>query len=225
MWWHLFSLEMIRTRGRHAHVQSECVHTSAVKSTKYQVPVSNTVREATGFRSTPTSIHKYPRSVSCHVPRCPIPSQHNSHRMRFNELPQNTYRKKGRGEEVVEMWSWRVFKSVEKVWNNDEHVTCRKCVEKVYILKPFRKKVPKKFRKVLLRFEKVLKKFGKVRKSSSLKKVLKAWKCSDGFFEKVLIRFEKFWTFFSSKKCFNKVLKVLNVFNGFESLRSFCKFQ
>ena len=60
-------------------------------STRYQVSVSNTVREATGFRSIPTSIHKYPRSVSCHVPRCPIPSQHNSHRMRFNELPQNTF--------------------------------------------------------------------------------------------------------------------------------------
>ena len=56
------------------------------KSTKYQVSASISVREATGFRSTPT-IHKYPRSVSRHVPRCPIPSQ----QMRFNELPQNTF--------------------------------------------------------------------------------------------------------------------------------------
>ena len=60
------------------------------KSKRYQVSVSNTVREATGFRPIPTSIHKYPRSVSCHVPHCPIPSQHFSHRMRFDELPQNT---------------------------------------------------------------------------------------------------------------------------------------
>ena len=30
------------------------------KSTRYQVSVSNTVKEATGFRSIPTSIHKYP---------------------------------------------------------------------------------------------------------------------------------------------------------------------
>ena len=59
------------------------------KSTKYQVSVSNTVAEATGFMSIPTS--KYPRSVSCHVPRCPIPSQHKSHRMRPNEWPQNTF--------------------------------------------------------------------------------------------------------------------------------------
>ena len=40
------------------------------KSTRYQVSASNTVREATGFRSTPTSIHTYSCSVSCHVPRC-----------------------------------------------------------------------------------------------------------------------------------------------------------
>ena len=61
------------------------------KSPRYQVTVSNTVREATGFRSIPTSIHKYPRSVSCHVPRCPIPSQHNSHWIRFNESPQSAF--------------------------------------------------------------------------------------------------------------------------------------
>ena len=53
--------------------RQKCVHTSSDKSTRYQVSVSNTVREATGFRSIPTNIHKYPRSVSCHVPRCPIP--------------------------------------------------------------------------------------------------------------------------------------------------------
>ena len=61
------------------------------KSTVYQVSESNTVTEATGFRSIPTSIHKYPCSVSCHVPRCPMSSQHTSHRMRPNELPQNTF--------------------------------------------------------------------------------------------------------------------------------------
>ena len=33
--------------------------------------------------------HKYPPSVSCHVPRCSIPSQHISPMMRPNELPQN----------------------------------------------------------------------------------------------------------------------------------------
>ena len=64
---------------------------SAFKSTKYQVSVSNTVPEATRFRSIPTSIHKYQLLVSCHVPRCPIPSQHISHRMRPNESPQNTF--------------------------------------------------------------------------------------------------------------------------------------
>ena len=61
------------------------------KSTRYQVSVSNTVTEATGFSSTPTSIHKCPCSVSCHVPRCPTPSQHISHRMRPREFPQNTF--------------------------------------------------------------------------------------------------------------------------------------
>ena len=61
------------------------------KSTKYQVSVSNTVTEATGFRSVPNSIHMYPCSVSCHVPRCPTPPQHISNRMRPNELPQNTF--------------------------------------------------------------------------------------------------------------------------------------
>ena len=91
------SLEMIQTRGLPAHVQSECVcvrpHVccQVYKSTKYQVSVSNTVTEATGFRSIPTSIHKHPCSASCHVPRCPTPSQHISHRMRPNELPQNTF--------------------------------------------------------------------------------------------------------------------------------------
>ena len=137
-----FSHEIIRTRGLHVNVQSERVHTSAVKyetrtivcslsqsqvtegthtklsttmcsegksgihrsraqcpsmchqlTTKYQVSVSNTVTEATGFRSVPTSIHKYPCSVSCRVPRCPVPSQHISHWLRPNELPQNTFPK------------------------------------------------------------------------------------------------------------------------------------
>ena len=64
---------------------------SSDKSTKYQVSVTNTVREATGFRSTPYCIHQYPRSISCHFPRCPKPSQHNWHQMRINELPQNTF--------------------------------------------------------------------------------------------------------------------------------------
>ena len=88
MWWHHFLFE-IRTKGLHAHVQSEWVHTSTVKSTKYQVPVSNIVADATGSRVHTTSIHKYPPSVSCHVPRCSIPSQHISPMMRPNELPQN----------------------------------------------------------------------------------------------------------------------------------------
>ena len=46
------------------------VRCQAYKSTTYQVSASNTVTEATGFSSIPTSIHKYPRSVSCHTPRC-----------------------------------------------------------------------------------------------------------------------------------------------------------
>ena len=58
---------------------------------RYQVSVSNTVTEPTGFRSIPTSIHKYPCSVACHAPRCSIPSQHIPHQVRLNELPQNTY--------------------------------------------------------------------------------------------------------------------------------------
>ena len=54
-----------------------------------QVSVSNIVADATGSRVHTTSIHKYPPSVSCHVPRCSIPSQHISPMMRSNELPQN----------------------------------------------------------------------------------------------------------------------------------------
>ena len=56
---------------------------------KVQVSVSNIVSDATGSRVHTTSIHKYPPSVSCHVPRCSIPSQHISPMMRPNELPQN----------------------------------------------------------------------------------------------------------------------------------------
>ena len=56
---------------------------------KVQVSVSNIVADATGSRVHNTSIHKYPPSVSCHVPRCSIPSQHISPVMRPNELPQN----------------------------------------------------------------------------------------------------------------------------------------
>ena len=61
------------------------------KSRRYQVSVSNTVTEATRFRSISSSIHKHPCSVSYHVPRCPLPSQHISHQMRSNQLPQNTF--------------------------------------------------------------------------------------------------------------------------------------
>ena len=56
---------------------------------KVQVSVSNIVADATGSRVHTTSIHKYPPSVSCHVPRCSIPSQHISPMMRPNELPEN----------------------------------------------------------------------------------------------------------------------------------------
>ena len=49
--------------------QSESTHVCCQvhKSTRYQVSVSNTVTEATRFRSIPTSIHKYPmfRLVPC----------------------------------------------------------------------------------------------------------------------------------------------------------------
>ena len=55
---------------------------------KEQVSVSNIVVDATGSRVHTTSIHKYP--VSCHVPRCSIPSQHISPLMRPNELPKKT---------------------------------------------------------------------------------------------------------------------------------------
>ena len=82
----VFRLEMIRSRGLHAHVQSES--TRLLSSPQR---VSNTVTEATRFRSTPTSIPKYPRSVSCHVPHCAIPFQHISHRMKFNDLPQTRF--------------------------------------------------------------------------------------------------------------------------------------
>ena len=56
---------------------------------KVQVSVSNIVSDATGSRVHTTSIHKYPPSVSCHVARCSILSQHISPMMRPNELPQN----------------------------------------------------------------------------------------------------------------------------------------
>ena len=56
---------------------------------KVQVSVSNIVSDATGSRVQKTSIHKYPPSVSCHVPLCSILSQHISPMLRPNELPQN----------------------------------------------------------------------------------------------------------------------------------------
>ena len=56
---------------------------------KVQVSVSNFVADATGSRVLTTGIHKYPPSVSCHVPPCSIPSQHISPMIRPNELPQN----------------------------------------------------------------------------------------------------------------------------------------
>ena len=56
---------------------------------KVQVSVSNIVADATGSRVHTTSIRKYLPSVSCHVPRCSIPSQHISPMMRPNELLQN----------------------------------------------------------------------------------------------------------------------------------------
>ena len=66
-----FSFEIVRIRGLHEHVQFTVVHTSVVKSTKYPVSVSSAVTEAIGFISIPTSIHKYPSSVSCRVPTLP----------------------------------------------------------------------------------------------------------------------------------------------------------
>ena len=70
-----------------------------------------------GFGSIPTSIHKYPCSVSCHVPRCPIPSQYISHRMRSHELPQNTFSINTRNDSIsveclppVDACSWRATK-------------------------------------------------------------------------------------------------------------------
>ena len=56
---------------------------------KVQVSVSNIVSDATGSMVHTTSIHNYPPSVSRHVPRCSIPSQHISPMMGPNELPQN----------------------------------------------------------------------------------------------------------------------------------------
>ena len=91
---HLFSLAIIQTRGLHAHVQSERVPTSAVKSKSLQSTKSQSAkpsRKPQDFWSIPTSIHKYPCPVSCHVPRCPIPFQHISHWIRPNELPQDTF--------------------------------------------------------------------------------------------------------------------------------------
>ena len=73
---------MIRTRGLHAHVQSVCPHVCCQVTS-----LRNTnIWKATGFRSIPASVQKYPRSVSCHVPRCPIPPQHNSHRMSIQRV-------------------------------------------------------------------------------------------------------------------------------------------
>ena len=80
-----------RTARKRSVRVSPHVWCQVYQSTRYQASVSNTVTEATGFRSIPTSIHKYPSSISCHVPRWPIPSRHISHRMRPNELPQNTF--------------------------------------------------------------------------------------------------------------------------------------
>ena len=74
--------------------QSPHVCCQVCKSTQYQGSISNTVTEARRFRSVPTSMIKHPRSVSCHVPRCSIPSQHISQRMRSNELLQNTFSQK-----------------------------------------------------------------------------------------------------------------------------------
>ena len=73
MWTPFLARNDSNQRTPHAHGQSDCVHTSAVMSTilhgaKSQ---STTVNDATRFKSIPTSVHKYPRSVTCQTPRCP----------------------------------------------------------------------------------------------------------------------------------------------------------
>ena len=59
-----FLLEMIRTRRLHAHVQSECVHTSAVKSTTLQ---STKSQSATPSRNAQDPGPHQPVSTSTHV--------------------------------------------------------------------------------------------------------------------------------------------------------------
>ena len=87
---------MIRTRGLHAHVQSECVHTSAVKPTSLQVYSVPSLSQQHRQGSHRIQVHtkQYPQVPTFRlVPRPTLPNttQHISHRMRFNELPQNTF--------------------------------------------------------------------------------------------------------------------------------------
>ena len=74
----LFPRDDSNQRTSHAHVQSECVHTSAFKSAVLQVNTAPSLSQwhrqgSTGsesrYRSTPTSNCPYPRPVACHVPR------------------------------------------------------------------------------------------------------------------------------------------------------------
>ena len=50
---------------------STCARSVTETTRLLSISVSNTVRNATRFRSIPSSIQKYPPSVSCHAPRCP----------------------------------------------------------------------------------------------------------------------------------------------------------
>ena len=87
---------LIRNDSNHrtACARSVRVHTSAVKSTSLQRTKS---QSATPSGKPQDSGPHQPASTSTHVPSYAVshvaqnPSQHMSHQMRFNELPQNTF--------------------------------------------------------------------------------------------------------------------------------------
>ena len=85
---------MLRTRGLYAHVRSECVHKSAVQSTILQCTKSPSKQhrprkpQDSGPYQPASANSQVPSRATSHVAQ--YPSQHNSDRMRFNELPQKT---------------------------------------------------------------------------------------------------------------------------------------
>ena len=82
--------ECMRTSVRATpHVCCQLYNSTSLQSNKSQPATPS--RKPQDSSPYPSSVRKYSRSVSFHVPRCTTPSKHMSHRMRPNELRQDTY--------------------------------------------------------------------------------------------------------------------------------------